>query len=114
MVRIEQAVFTSARTDRCVGYQVVATSPGVGEADRRALAIWGPSHDSLLEIGAAAISFNFFPLPCGSFCISQTSPAGWEYSGRGGTQVYSHCLIVPAETLRQFANHALALAWAAA
>jgi hypothetical protein len=26
---IEQAVFTSAETDRAAGYQVVATSPGV-------------------------------------------------------------------------------------
>jgi hypothetical protein len=114
MVRIEQAVFTSARTDRGVGYRVVATSPGVGEADRRELAIRGPSHDSLVEIGTDAVSFNFFPLPSGSFCISRTTPAGWEYSGRGGTQVYTHCLVVPAEILAQFANNPLALARAAA
>ena len=67
MVRIEQAVFTSARTDRGLGYQIVATSPGVAEAVRRELAIWGPSHDSLLETGGDAVSFNFFPLPGGSF-----------------------------------------------
>jgi hypothetical protein len=114
MVRIEQAVFTSARTDRGVGYRVVATSPGVGEADRRELAIWGPSHDSLLETGPDAVSFNFFPLPSGAFCLSRTTPVGWEYSGRGGTRIYTHCLVVPPEILRQFANHPLALARAAA
>lgn len=114
MGRIEQAVFTSARTDRGVGYRVVATSPGVGEADRRELAIWGPSHDSLLETGTDAVSFNFFPLPSGSFCISRTTPVGWEYSGRGGVQVYTHCLVVPPEILLQSANHPLALARAAA
>ena len=114
MVGIEQAVFTSARTDRGVGYQVVATSPGVAKADRRELTIWGPSHDSLLETGADAVSFNFFPLPSGSFCISRTTPVGWEYSGRGGTRVYTHCLVVPAKILLQCANHPLALARAAA
>lgn len=114
MVQIEQAVFTSARTDRGVGYQVVATSSGVGEADRRELAIRGPSHDSLLETGTDAISFNFFPLPSGSFCVSRTMPAGWEYSGRGGARVYTHCLVVSAEILSRFANNPLALARAAA
>ena len=33
MALIEQAVFTSAETERSAGYQVVATSPGVSEAD---------------------------------------------------------------------------------
>ncbi len=114
MLRIEQAVFTSARTDRGVGYHVVAATSGVGEADRRELAIRGPSHDSLLETGADATSFNFFPLPSGSFCVSRTMPAGWEYSGRGGARVYTHCLVVPAEILSRFANNPLALARAAA
>jgi hypothetical protein len=114
MGRIEQAVFTSARTDRGAGYQVVATSRGVQEADRRELAIWGPSHDSLLETGTDVVSFNFFPLPSGAFCISRTTPVGSEYSGRGGTRVYTHCLVAPPETLLQFANHPLALARAAA
>jgi hypothetical protein len=112
MSRIEQAVFTSARTDRGHGYHVVAASPGVHLADQRELSMWGPSHDSLLESGADAVSYNFFPLPSGEFCISHTVPSGWEYSGRG-TQIYTHCLVVPPETLRRFANHPLALAQAA-
>jgi hypothetical protein len=113
MSPIEQAIFTSARTDRGVGYHVVATSPGVGKADRRELAIWGPSHDSLLKTGADAVSFNFFPLPSGAFCISHTTPVGWEYSGRGGARIHTHCLIVPTEMLLRYANHPLALARAA-
>ena len=113
-IPMEQAIYTSVRTDRCMGYQVAATSPGVDAADRRALTIWGPSHGSLAEAGTAGHSFNFFPLPSGSFCISRTSPAGCEYSGRGGALVYTHCLIVPAENLLPFANHPLALARAAA
>jgi hypothetical protein len=111
--RIEQAIFTSAQTTHCAGYQVVATSPGVVDADRRELAVWGPSHDSLLELGPDAASINFHPLPSGAFCISRTTPAGWEYSGRGGHRVYTHSLIVPPAVLARFANHPLALARAA-
>jgi hypothetical protein len=114
MVRIKQAVFTSARTDRGAGYQLVATSPDISRADQRELAVWGPSHDSLLETGADAVSLNFFPLTSGDFCISHTRPVGWEYSGRGGARVYTQCLVVPPEILRQFANHPLSLVRAAA
>ena len=104
---VQQAIFTSAKTDVSAGYQVLAASPGIVEFDRRELAAWGPSHDSLLDPGLAAVSVNFFPLPSGSFCLSRTVPAGWEYSGRGGHRIYTHCLIVPPEALRQFANHPL-------
>lgn len=113
MAHVEQAVFTSAETDRSAGYQVVARSPGVCEADARELAVWGPSHDSLLELGPEALSFNFHPLPSGAFCVSRTTAAGWEYSSRGGHRVYTQCLIVPPEVLRRFANHPLALIRAA-
>ena len=51
---IEQAVFTSARTDRAEGYQLVARSPGVVEEDAREISVWCPSHDSLFEDGADA------------------------------------------------------------
>lgn len=113
MSRIGQAVFTSARTDFGVGYHVVAASRGVSKADRRALSIWGPSHDSLLLAEPDAVSFNFFPLPSGDFCVSRTSAVGWEYSGRGGARIHTHCLIAPPETLVAFTNHPLTLARAA-
>lgn len=110
---IEQAVFTSAETDRAAGYQVVATSPGVAEADARELAVWGPSHDALLDSTPNASSLNFHPLPSGNYCVSRTAPAGWEYSGRGGARVYTQCLIVPPRTLARFANNPFALSRAA-
>jgi len=113
MADVEQAIFTSAETDRAVGYQVVARSPGVSDDDARQLAVWGPSHDSLLELGPDAVSLNFFPLPSGAYCISRTTPAGWEYSGRGGHRIYTHCLIVSAEVLGRFGNNPFALARAA-
>ncbi len=114
MAYVEQAIFTSAVTDRSAGYQVVARSPGVCEADARELAVWCPSHDSLLECGPEAVSDNFHPLPSGAFCVSRTTPAGWEYSGRGGHRIYTHCLIVPPEVLARFANNPFAIIRAAA
>jgi hypothetical protein len=106
---VQQAIFTSAKTDHSAGYQIQAESPGIAECDRRELATWGPSHDSMLDSGPDAFSVNFFPLPSGSLCVSRTTPAGWEYSGRGGHRIYTHCLITTPEGLRQFANHPLAL-----
>ena len=109
---IEQAVFTSAETDRSAGYQVVASSPGVCEADARELAVWSPSHDALADPTPGAVSINFHPLPSGAYCVSRTAPAGWEYSGRGA-RVYTQCLIVPPESLSRFANNPFALIRAA-
>jgi len=106
---VQQAIFTSAKTDHSAGYQILAASPGIVECDRRELVVWGPSHDSLLDSGCEAVSVNFFPLPSGSFCVSRTTPSGWEYSGRGGHRIYTHCLIASPEVLRQFANHPMLL-----
>jgi len=105
MTFVEQAIFTSAVTDRSAGYHVVAQSPGVCEIDARELAVWCPSHDSLLDWGPDAVSFNFHPLPSGAYCISRTTPAGWEYSGRGGQRIYTHSLLVPRDVLARFANN---------
>jgi hypothetical protein len=110
---IDQAIFTSAETDRASGYHVVAASPGVRETDLRELAAWGPSHGSLLESASQGASLNFHPLPSGAHSISRTARAGWEYSGRGGARVYTHCLVAPPRVLAQFANNPLAL-WRAA
>jgi GTPase-associated protein 1, N-terminal domain type 2 len=108
-MNVEQAIFTSAKTDRSVGYQVIGHSPGIHQIDARELAVWCPSHDSLLDQGPEAESFNFHPLPSGAYCVSRTVPAGWEYSGRGGLRVYTHCLIVSPEVLAHFANNPFAV-----
>ncbi|NLX99553.1 MAG: hypothetical protein GXY83_25745 [Rhodopirellula sp.] len=110
---IEQAVFTSAVTGRAAGYQIVAASPGIGERDLRELAAWGPSHDALLTSTPGAASINFHPLPSGAFCVSRTTPAGWEYSGRGGARVYTQSLVVPPAVLARFSNNPFALVRAA-
>jgi len=109
MISIEQAVFTSAQTDRSAGYQVVATSPGVCEADIRELTVWGPSHDAMIGSATGATSVNFHPLPSGAYCVSRTTPAGSEYSGRRGARIYTQCLVVSPEALGRFANNPFAL-----
>lgn len=104
VVRIEQAVFTSTRSTRLDGYQLAATSPGVAAEDARQLARWGPAHDSL-SAAATGGSINFHRLPTGANCISKTTLAGAEYSGRGGGRVYTQCLIVCPALLERFANN---------
>ena len=106
---IEQAVFTSAQTDWSAGYRLVSTSPGVRDVDAQELSNWGPSHDSLWEEGSDASSVNFHRLPSGAYCVSRTTPAGAEYSGRSGPQIYTQCLIVTPELLARFSNNPFAL-----
>jgi len=113
VLHVEQAVFTSAVTRRMAGYQVVGQSPGVSPADARELAVWCPSHDSLAATSLEVVSFNFHPLADDRFCVSRTTPAGWEYSGRGGHRVYTQCLIVSAEGLANWGNNPFALIQAA-
>lgn len=108
MKPVEQAIFTSVETDRETGYRVVASSAGVCEVDARELAVWEPSHDSMLDRGPDSESINFHPLPSGAYCISRTTSAGGDHGGR--QRAFTHCLIVPTEVLARFANHPLALA----
>ena len=103
MKAVEQAIFTSVETDRQSGYQVLAHSPGVCDADLGELAAWEPSRDSMHETGPEAESFNFHPLPSGAYCLSRTTLNDGEQDG--GPRVYTHCLIVPPEVLDRFANH---------
>jgi hypothetical protein len=106
---IEQAVFTSARTDRGRGYHLVATSPGIRAEDARQLTAWAPAHGSLSSAAPDAQSVNFHPLASGAVCVSRSAAAGAEYSGRSGPTVYTQFFIVPTDVLERFANNPLAL-----
>jgi hypothetical protein len=102
-MRLEQAIFTSVRSTRLDGYQLAATSRGIGESVAKELTIWGPAHDSLWDTRHDGRSVNFHPLATGEFCVSCTTLAGAEYSGRGGGRVYSQMFVVPREGLERFA-----------
>jgi hypothetical protein len=106
---IEQAVFTSAETDRVRGYQLIAASSGVGSQIARELTTWGPSHESLCDTGTTASSINFHPAGGDRWCVAQSVAAGEEYSGRGGTRVYTQSFVVGTEELGRFANNPFAL-----
>jgi hypothetical protein len=108
-VLIEQAIFTSAKTSRGAGYQLVARSPGVRDDDARELAVWGPSHDALCEDREENSSVNFHRLSSGKFAVSKTSAAGQEYSGRGGARIYTQYFLVPMEVLAKFSNNPFAI-----
>ena len=112
MKPVEQAIFALLDTNRSAGYQVVANSVGVCAADVQELAVWGPTYDSLIDMGPDGESFNFHPLPSGAHCISRTVEAGWEREG-GRQRVFTHCLIVPPEVLVRFGNNPFALIRAA-
>ena len=102
-MRLEQAIFTSVRSTRLDGYQLAATSSGISDAVAKELTIWGPAHDSLWDTRHDARSVNFHPLATGEYCVSCTTLAGAEYSGRGGGRVYSQMFVVPSEALERFA-----------
>lgn len=104
---LEQAIFTSLKTNRQEGYQLAAVSPGVTADVARELEQWGPAHDSLYD--ARVSSVNFHPLESGEFCISRTTAEGAEYSGRGGERIYTQMLIASRELLAKFANNPLAV-----
>src|ERR1700688_621594 len=106
---IEQAVFTSAQTDRSRGYQLVATSPGISPDVVRELTTWGPSHGSLCATGEEAISVNFHNVADGYWCVSQSIESGEEYSGRGGPRIYTQSFVIAAEEFARFANNPFGL-----
>ncbi|MEX0791772.1 MAG: hypothetical protein WD045_01450 [Pirellulaceae bacterium] len=112
-VLVEQAIFTSARTSRLDGYQLVAVSPGVTDDDARELATWGPAHDSLIQDETHETSTNFHPLGPHKYCVARTMLGGAEYSGRRGRQVYTHSLIIKKRDFVRFHNNPFELLIAA-
>lgn len=102
---VEQAIFTSARTKRLDGYQLVAASDGISGEDCHSLTQWCPAHDSLVESLPSATSINFHPLASENFCVSRTMVAGAEYSGRRGGRVFTQCFVLPPALLEKFSSN---------
>ena len=97
---IEQAIFTSVQGRQNHGYQLASWSPGLSEARRRELVLWGPSHDSLNPGVHTALSF--FRLKEGPYILAKTTAAGDEYSHRGGPRLYTQFLAVPSPIMDRF------------
>ena len=103
-MRLEQAIYTSIRSERLDGYQLAAASEGVDGDLAKELNTWGPAHDSLWSAEPGALSINFHPLVGDRYCLSRTTLSGAEYSGRGGGRVYTQMIVLTAEALSRFAN----------
>jgi len=103
-MRLEQAIFTSLQGSRLEGYQLAATSPGITAERARELTRWGPAHDSLASDLPTGRSVNFHRLEDDEFCLSCTTLAGSEYSGRGGGRIYTQMFVLSREVLERFAN----------
>jgi hypothetical protein len=109
-MRVEQAVFTSARTRRMCGYHLVGRSAGIGDELAGQLSRWSPSHASLLSSGLDATSLSFFPLDRGWVAIARTVYGGPEYSQRGGLQVVTLIFALRRDQLAGYDDNPLVLA----
>lgn len=98
---VEHAIFTSLERHGRAGYHVVARSPGITDADARALATWCPSHDALIVDDHNHQSLNFHPLAPSRYALSRTCAGPPEYSGRGGRQLYTDALVLDAKALQR-------------
>lgn len=106
---VEQAVFTSARTKRHQGYQIVARSADVPDEVADFLAKWGPTHGSLHSRDVTAESLNYVPINHDWVAASRTLHGGPEYSARGALQVVTQFLILRRRQLAGFHNNAVTL-----
>ena len=109
-MRVEQAIFTSARTRRMCGYHLVARSAGIDDELAGQLSRWSPSHASLLSSGLDATSLSFFPLDRGWVAISRSVYGGPEYSQRGGLQVVTLIFALRRDQLAGYDDNPLVLA----
>jgi len=107
---IDQAIFTSACTNRMKGYQLIAQSAGVKGNLAQKLSLWSPSQSALLETDTNYQSINFFPLGGGHFGISRTIYGGPEYSNRGALQTVTLILLVSREQLGGYEFNPLSFA----
>src|SRR3954447_470873 len=103
-MRLEQAIFTSIKGPRLEGYQLAAKSGGIDGELEKELAAWGPAHDSLWDTRHDARSVNFHPLTSGDYCLSCTTLAGGEYSGRSGGRVYTQMFVLRPALLQRFVS----------
>lgn len=103
---VDQAVFTSVRTDRRAGYQLAAVSSGINDTEARDLTAWGPTHDSLCDSTPTGRSLNFHHLSTGRFAVSWTAPTGVEYSGRSGPCISTQFFVFSPDTFEALGNNA--------
>jgi hypothetical protein len=108
-MRLEQAIFTSARTNKLHGYHLIARSPGISPEMAQSLNRWGPSHSSLADLAVNTFSINFHPVVDNWFAISRSTYGGPEYSNRGGLQLYTRSVLFQRDQLAGYRFNPIAL-----
>jgi hypothetical protein len=108
-MELEQAVFTSARSNNMSGYHLVSRSQGIDESTAQILCRWCPSHNSLASENLHTQSINMFPVKQDLYAVSRTIFGGPEYSGRGGLQTMTVLMIVSQEQFAAYENDTFAL-----
>ena len=106
---LEQAIFTSARTKRHQGYQLVARSASLADGLADFLAKWGPTHGSLLSNNVRSESINFTSIDRDWVALSRTLYGGPEYSARGALQVVTRFLVARRSQLIGYDSNPIAL-----
>lgn len=113
----DQAIFTSVRSPTGEGYRIIAASKGLKPEERQAITRFSPSHEGLcpglLDADSAQCvtpAVCFYELPKGRLCVSISTTAGAEHTGRGGQRVYTHVAVFDAKVFPQLGFNPFAVA----
>lgn len=79
----------------------LALSRGITSGDGREMIRWSARKGDLITQQSPAESWNFHPLPSGSFCISRTFQLE--------DQTFTHGLVIPSQLLYDYANNPFSL-----
>lgn len=96
-IRADQAVFTSVASPMGRGYRLVAASAGLSADEKRDITRAAPSHGNMLDDDADAVGCASFELSTGRRCVLSAWNAEEEHSGRGGSRVHTHAVVLSRE-----------------
>lgn len=108
-MQLEQAAFTSVRTQHTQGYHLVGRSPGIDETVAQWLSQWGPTHAALADTNVDASSLSFFHGPGEKMAVARSVYGCPEYSERGGLQVVTYFAVFQRRQLSGYENNPLYL-----
>ena len=113
----DQAIFTSVRSPTGEGYRIIAASKGLKPEEKQIITRYSPSHEGLCAglidpetAKALAPAVTFYELPTGRLCVSISTTAGAEHTGRGGQRVYTHVAVFDAKELVKLGFNPFAVA----
>ncbi len=90
--------------------EYLAVSRGIDEADLSEICQWSGKSGDLVSEAPMAHSWNFHPLPTGSFCLSRTNRAALLFPKADPSQVFTHGILIPQSLLKDYANNVMLLA----